>query len=158
MNGNNWNFLGRLLVPTLLLAAATWYWMSLWDARMRDQNLILIQPVVFVIFGCYVLVVIFELRRYRTMLRQGRPTEEIAPRSWYRNKRLHFMAVAGIGVALFPFAGAIPATLFSVLSGMLVLGVRNVLVLVAVPLCTTTLLWAVFVQGFGIRMPLLTLL
>ena len=150
MSAQRWNFVGRLAVPTVLMAAAALYWASLLDARMREENLILIQPVVIFMLGCYVSVLVFEVRRYRKLTAEvgaAAPREGIA-------RELQFIALAVVGAALFWAFGAIPATLAVLAAGMLVLRVRGPVTLIVTSAVTTLLLWAIFVQGFGIRMPL----
>lgn len=148
MENSNLIFAGRLAVPTLMMGVATAYWASLLDARMREQNLILIQPVFFFVALCYVLIVIFEIRRFRSLPRtSGGDLSALAT-------HLQFMAVAIIGAVLFPILGAIPATVAVLGGGMIVLGVRHPVTLCATTVLTIAVLWLVFVVGFGMRMTL----
>ena len=148
MNKRNLEFVGRLAVPTMMMAAATAYWASLLDARMREQNLILIQPVFFFVALCYVLIVIFEIRRFRSVPRAEDGKEFAFAR------HLQFMAVAIGGAVLFPIFGAVPATVALLCGGMLVLGVRNPVTIGVTTVVTTAVLWLVFIQAFGMRMEL----
>lgn len=151
MTRHTWDLLARLAIPTVLMAAAGLYWASLLDARMRDQNLILIQPVVIFLLGCYVLVIGWEIRRHLRLAKDlppaGQGGGDIA-------KQIALIVIAIAGAALFRLLGAIPATLFVLVAGMLALGVRRPLVILLVSALTTSLLWLVFIKAFGMRMPL----
>jgi len=157
-------FIIRLLIPTALMAAGLLYLGSLWDARMREQNLILIQPVVVLMIPFYLAAIFFEYRRYMREMASARTAavdstperdpEESAvqqmPRA-VRNQAI-FMGMAAVSVVGFYVLGAIPATLLMILAGLLILGVRRPIILVGAPLITTLVLWAIFVEMFGIRM------
>ncbi len=50
--------------------------------------------------------------------------------------------------------GAVPATLLSVAGGMFLLRIRRPIQLITIPVVTTAALWLVFIELFGVRMPL----
>lgn len=144
-------FVARLIVPTAVMAASLWYLGSLWDARMRAQNLILIQPVVVAMIPFYLWVIGFEIRRYRAVLRGEDVVQPAVPAN---RDHLKFMALAVATVVLFHFFGAVPATLVALVASLLILRINGPLILIGVPLVTTAVLWLVFIRVFGIRMPL----
>lgn len=155
-------FIVRLIIATALMAAGLLYLGSLWDARMREQNLILIEPVVIIMIPFYLATLWFEYRRYRKGLEKAAPVR--SARETVRNdanlqqnagrNQILFMAVAALSVAGFYLLGAIPATILLIAAGLLVLGERRPLVIVITAAVTTFVLWLVFVELFGIRMPL----
>lgn len=155
-------FVIRLVIATALMAAGLWYLGSLWDARMREQNLILIQPVVLIMIPFYLATLWFEYRRYRKEMAKAVPAEKatktvLADANLQANANRNqflFMGVAALGVAGFYLLGAIPATLLLIVAGLLVLGERRPMVIAITAGVTTFVLWLVFVQLFGIRMPL----
>jgi hypothetical protein len=142
----------RLLIASTMMGLALWYLASLWDARMREQNLILIRPVVLAMIPFYLWVVGYEIGRYRRIVRIGGRDQA----RHGSNEHLAFMAVAVASVVGFYLFGAIPATIATLIAGLLVLGVRQAPILVLLPLAVTLALWLVFAQGFGIRIPLFT--
>jgi hypothetical protein len=144
-------FVVRLIVPTAMMAAALWYLGSLWDARMREQNLILIQPVVIAMIPFYVWVVVFELRRYRTVRAGAGPACGQAPAN---SDHLRFMAICVVSFPLFYLFGAVPATLVALGASLFTLGMRRPIALIGTSVMVTAVLWLVFVELFGIRMPL----
>jgi hypothetical protein len=155
-------FIIRLIIATTLMAAGLWYLGSLWDARMREQNLILIEPVVIIMIPFYLATLWFEYRRYRKELAKAAPVRRAnetvrndanLQKNAERNQIL-FMAVAALSVAGFYLLGAIPATILLIVAGLLVLGERRLLVIAATAAVTTFVLWLVFIELFGIRMPL----
>lgn len=155
-------FIIRLIIPTVLMAVALWYLGSLWDARMREKNLILIQPVVLIMIPFYLATLWYEFRRYRKELKTAKPpltgarTEAVdgnIQENAGRNQLL-FMAVAALSVVAFYLLGGIPATILLIVSGLLVLGERRPTVIAITALATTFVLWLVFIELFGIRMPL----
>jgi len=141
----------RLLLASAMMAAALWYLSSLWNARMRDQNLILIYPVVIAMLPFYLSVVLYEVRRYRRIT-AGSDGLGTPRASSYEH--IGFMVVAAAGVGAFYLFGGIPATVGILAGGLLVLGVRQPLPLILIPPGVTLALWLVFIKGFGIRMPL----
>jgi hypothetical protein len=155
-------FVIRLVIATALMAASLWYLGSLWDARMREQNLILIEPVVLIMIPFYLATIWFEYRRYRKELENAVPvslTGERAKKDANRQdnanrNQIIFMVVAALSVPGFYILGAIPATILLILAGLLVLGERRPLVIAITTAVTTFVLWLVFVELFGIRMPL----
>ncbi len=155
-------FIIRLIIATTLMAAGLWYLGSLWDARMREQNLILIEPVVIIMIPFYLATLWFEYGRYRKELAKAAPVRRAnetvrndanLQKNAERNQIL-FMAVAALSVAGFYLLGAIPATILLIVAGLLVLGERRPLVIAATAAVTTFVLWLVFIELFGIRMPL----
>lgn len=154
-------FIIRIVIATALMAAGLWYLGSLWDARMREQNLILIEPVVLLMIPFYLATLWFEYRRYQKELSEARLRAPVpaAPKSGNetanaeRNQIL-FMVVAAAAVAGFYLLGAIPATILLIVAGLLVLGERRPMVIAITSLVTTFVLWLVFIELFGIRMPL----
>lgn len=155
-------FIIRLFIATALMAAGLCYLGSLWDARMREQNLILIEPVVIIMIPFYLATLWFEYRRYRKEMEalssRTTPVGETGGNANLqenagRNQAL-FMGVAVLGVACFYILGAILATLIVITAGLLALGERRPMIIVITPLATTAVLWLVFIQIFGIRMPL----
>jgi hypothetical protein len=154
-------FIIRLIVPTVLMGVALWYWGSLWDARMREKNLILIQPVVLIMIPFYFATLWYEFRRYRKELATAMSTRTVAAKADDANlqenagrNQFLFMAVAALGVAGFYLLGGIPATILLIVAGLLVLGERRPSVIAVTALVTTFVLWLVFIELFGIRMPL----
>lgn len=150
-----WEFLARLAVPTVLMIVGALYWASLLDARMREQNLILIQPVVVCMLAFYASIIVFEIRRYRRILE--RKHSENSAHGVVEAKQLYFIALAIAGAGAFWAFGAFVASVLILSGGMLLLGVRRPMIIVVVPLLTILVLWFVFVQGFGVRMPLFRL-
>lgn len=157
------DFIVRIIIATVLMGAALWYLDSLWDARMREQNLILIRPVVLVMIPFYFATIFFEVRRYRAELKKvvpavtpaaGRQRDEASTSGNQSLNQAIFMAVAAASVAGFYILGAIPATILLIVSGLLVLGERRPVVIAITASVTTFVLWFVFIQLFGIRMPL----
>lgn len=155
-------FIIRLVIATALMGAALWYLASLWDARMREQNLIMIQPVVLIMIPFYLATIWFEYGRYRKELEKAgavRRADEPAKAdanvqdNATRNQMI-FMAVAALSVVGFYNLGAIPATMLLIIAGLLVLGERRPLVVAITATVTTFVLWLVFIQLFGIRMPM----
>lgn len=142
-------FIMRLLVPTVIVGASLWYLSSVWNARMRDQNLVMIRPVVVTMIPFYFWIVVFEVRRHLGI--GSAPAAAPAPAN---NDHLKLMAIAVLSVALFYLFGAIPATVIVLFASLLGLGVRKPVILAAVPVVTTLVLWLVFIETFGIRMPL----
>ena len=146
------DFVIRLLLASAIMAAAGWYLASLWDARMREQNLILILPVVVAMVPFYLWVLAFEIRRYRQALVDAGEAPAPAEQGGYEH--LYFMGVSIVSVAAFYLFGAVPATIAAMVGGLFLLGVRNPLLLLLLPVGTVLVLWFVFVMGFGIRIPL----
>jgi hypothetical protein len=101
----------------------------------------------------YLWVVVYEIRRYR----QISPRDGDSERKEGDTNDLAFMAVAIASVAAFSFFGAVPATIATLVAGLVVLGVRQASILVLLPPGVTIVLWLVFAQGFGIRVPLFLL-
>lgn len=155
-------FIIRVIIATALMAAGLWYLGSLWDARMREQNLILIQPVVLLMVPFYLATLWFEYRRYRkelenTASQRGTSESAAADANLQENavrNQILFMAVAALSVAGFYILGGIPATILLIVTGLLVLGERRPLVIAITAAVTTFALWFVFIELFGIRMPL----
>lgn len=160
------DFIIRLLIPTALMAAGLWYLGSLWDARMREQNLILIEPVVILMIPFYLGALFYEYRRYVKEVAAARLAAVASSPETRRNEagdgeianatrnQALFLVTAAVSVAGFYILGAIPATILLIVAGLLILGVRKPLPLIVTPLVTTLVLWAVFIEIFGIRMPL----
>lgn len=154
------NFLARLFVATVFMGGALWYLWSLRDAVDRDRNLLLIGPVVLALIPCYLAVLVHEFRRLpeRSTTEAPEPADVAVGEPWVRrirqNRTLHFIALAIVLVPALSLFGAIPVTAGFVLLGLLVLGVRKISLLVLVPAGTTAGLWAAFVLGLGIRIPL----
>jgi hypothetical protein len=156
------DFIIRLAIATALMGAGLWYLGSLWDARMREQNLILIQPVVLIMIPFYLATIWFEYRRYRKELENAAPARLVGERANEdanlqenaNRNQIIFMVIAALSVAGFYILGAIPATILLIVAGLLVLGERRPLVITITAAVTTFVLWLVFVELFGIRMPL----
>lgn len=140
----------RLAMPTAIMGVCLWYLSSLWDARMRQQNLILILPVVIAMLPFYLWIIVFELRRHAAL--GDAPPSEAA--SGGNRDHLAFMAVSLGSVALFYLFGAIPATVVTLVVSLLVLHIRSPRILIAMPCVVIFVLWVVFVAIFGIRIPL----
>lgn len=156
------DFIIRVLIATILMGAAVWYLGSLWDARMRELNLILIEPVVFLMIPFYLGALHFEYRRYQKEIALAKsagamrvtvPDEGDVMPNASRNQVL-FLALAAVSVAAFYIVGALLATVFMILGGMMILGVRRPAPLIITPILTTFILWLVFIKLFEIRMPL----
>lgn len=153
-------FIIRIFIATALMGAGLWYLGSLWDARMREQNLILIEPVVLIMIPFYLATLWFEYRRYRKELEAaGARAHVIAVKNENEaanpeRNQIIFMLVAAASVAGFYVLGAIPATILLIVAGLLVLGERRPTVIAITALATTFVLWLAFIELFGIRMPL----
>jgi hypothetical protein len=117
---------------------------------MREKNLILILPVVVAMVPFYFWVIYFEIQKFRSERSQPSP----APAAAVQHDHIVFMAVSVASVALFYLFGAVPATIISIFLGMFLLRIRRPLLLAAVPVLMTLVLWGIFVEGFGVRMPL----
>jgi hypothetical protein len=154
------DFIIRLLIATVLMGSAAWYLGSLWNARMRDLNLILIEPVTFLMIPFYIGTIYFEYSRYRKQiaLARGASGEQTTGTGDSTRSATHdqvrFLAMAAVSVAAFHILGALLATLFMIVAGMFILGVRRPVPLIVTPIVTIFLLWVVFIQLFNIRMPL----
>jgi ABC-type Fe3+-siderophore transport system permease subunit len=155
------DFIIRVLIATTLMGAGAWYLGSLWNARMRDLNLILIEPVVFLMIPFYLGALHFEYRRYRKQLAAAQgpgPVQvvvdegEMMPNA--TRNQVRFLAMAAISVAAFYIFGALIATVFMIVGGMMILGVRRPVPLIVTPIVTTFFLWLVFIELFDIHMPL----
>ena len=155
------DFIVRVVIATALMIAAAWYLASLWNARMRELNLILIEPVVILMVPFYLGTLNFEYRRYRKELAAalastrgpdsgGQSELENAGRN-----QVFFLALAAVSVAAFYTLGGLIATVFMIVGGMMILGVRKPMPLIITPVVTTFFLWLVFIKIFSIRMPLL---
>lgn len=153
-------FFIRIFIATALMGASLWYLGSLWDARMREQNLILIEPVVLIMIPFYLATLWYEYRRYRKELVAAGAKVHVAvvksenDAANPERNQIIFMGVAAASVAGFYVLGAIPATIILIVAGLLVLGERRPKVIVITAAVTTFVLWLVFIELFGIRMPL----
>lgn len=154
-------FIIRVLIATVLMGAGAWYLGSLWNARMRELNLILIEPVVFLMVPFYLGTVHFEYRRYRKELAMAHGTGlgpvvaddgDLMPNA--SRNQVRFLVLAAVSVAAFYIFGALLATVFMIVGGMMILGVRRPAPLIITPIVTTFLLWLVFIKLFDIHMPL----
>lgn len=155
------DFIVRALIATVLMGAGAWYLGSLWNARMRDLNLILIEPVVYLMIPFYLGTLHFEYRRYRKLLAAADGREvvpavadegELMPNA--TRNQVRFLAMAAVSVAAFYIFGALIATVFMIVGGMMILGVRRPVPLIVTPVVTTFFLWLVFIELFDIHMPL----
>lgn len=156
------DFIVRVLIATVLMGAGAWYLASLWNARMRELNLILIEPVVFLMVPFYLGALHFEYRRYRAALAVAHDARrgpdpvaqdgDIMPNASRNQAR--FLAMAAVSVVAFYVFGALLATVFMILGGMMILGVRRPVPLIVTPIVTTFVLWLVFIELFDIHMPL----
>lgn len=117
---------------------------------MREQNLILILPIVIAMLPFWLWIIVFELRRHAA-LGDAPPPEDAGGGN---RDHLSFMAVAVVSVALFYLFGAIPATVVTLVASLLVLHIRSPRILIGMPCVVIVVLWLVFVEIFGIRIPL----
>jgi hypothetical protein len=150
-SGNRTELVMRLAVPTAIMLASLWYLGSLWDARMRAQNLILVRPVVVAMIPFYLWIVVWEIRRHVAL-----PAGQAAapPATASIRDQVAFMGASVVSVPLFYVFGAVPATAVLLVASLWILRFRKPLVLILVPVLTSLLLWLIFVQVFGIRIPL----
>lgn len=150
-SANRTELVMRLAVPTAIMLASLWYLGSLWDVRMRAQNLILVRPVVVAMLPFYLWVIVWEIRRHSVL-----PAAQAAgiPAAVNARDQVAFMSVSVISVPLFYLVGAVPATAALLVVSMWILRFRRPVVLFLVPVLTSVSLWLIFIQVFGIRMPL----
>lgn len=150
-SGNRTELVMRLAVPTAIMLASLWYLGSLWDVRMRAQNLILVRPVVVAMLPFYLWIIVWEIRRHSVLP----AAQEVGiPAAVNARDQVAFMSVSVVSVPLFYLFGAVPATAVLLVVSMWILRFRRPVVLIVAPVLTSLLLWLIFVQVFGIRMPL----
>lgn len=143
---------GELLVPALLLGYATDYYMEVRALPRPETNLLLIEPVYFILLACFVL---FAAGRVRAALgSDSQSTSDEYPEagrlfSW---KSLAFVVMTVVYVVLMPILGFVVTTILYIALLSLVLGVRSLAALSVTPLIIVVMLY--LGMEWWLRLPL----
>lgn len=143
---------GELLVPALLLTYATDYYLEVRALPQPETNLLLIEPVYFILLGCFVLFSAGRVRATFGSDRQSTLDEFPDAGRLFSWKSLTFVAITVTYAVLMPVLGFVVTSLFYIVSLSLFLGVRSVAALSLMPLITVTLLYVG--MEWWLRLPL----
>ena len=138
----------RIGIPFILLVMAFAYFLEV--RGQRDQDLMLIKPVFYLLVVLFIINAITDLL---DILRKKDSEEAGVKEKESLKKILSFAAITVALVAALPYAGfLISATLF-IFVALLMSKVENKLILYAMPLCTPLVLYVIFEYAFGVELP-----
>lgn len=144
---------GELLVPALLLGYATHYYLEVRALPRPETNLLLIEPVYFILLTCCLL---FGASRLRVMfIAARRESRETTP----RGERLDLIkSAAFVGMTLgyaviMPIMGFVVTTLLYIVLLSLALGVRSLRTLAVTPPVVVGLLYLGMERWLNLPLP-----
>lgn len=144
---------GELLVPALLLGYATHYYLEVRALPRPDTNLLLIEPVYFILLVCCLLFAAGRLRAVFGAV-SDESVEEVPHGGgldiW---KSAAFVAMTLGYVVLMPIIGFVVMTLLYIVLLSLSLGVRSVAVLSVTPPVVVGLLYFGMEQWLNLPLP-----
>lgn len=150
-------FAGEMIVPVLLCAYGTNYYISVTRLPQPDTNLLLVGPVYWVMILCSV---IFAGIKLRETLRQttGQTLEDDSLDSsdgdkMQVGKAVSFIVLTIAYAVLLPIVGFASTSLVYVFLMLLALGVRSLPALVLIPIVFAGSLWAAMELFLNLRMP-----
>ena len=140
---------GEMVVPAVLLAYATHYYVGVARLPRPETNLLLIGPVYWMLLAAAVAFVAF---RARDILRRGEAASgERQPIDWFKSTA--FVVLTGLCIWAIPVLGFVVTTLAYTLLLLLALGVRSVPVLVLTPVLLVGVLWVGMEYYLNLRLP-----
>lgn len=140
---------GEMIVPAVLLAYATQYYVSVARLPRPETNLLLIGPVYWLLLAA---AVVFVALRARDILRRGETSgAERQPLDWF--KSVAFVVLTGLCIWAIPVFGFVVTTLAYTLLMLLALGVRSPAVLVLTPAILIGVLWLGMEYYLNLRLP-----
>lgn len=143
---------GALIVPALLLGYATSYYLEVRALPRPETNLLLIEPVYFILLGCSVLFVIGRVRAAFRPVPDTTPDEAAEGGRLYSRKSLAFVAMTVVYVVLMPVLGFVVTSTSYIVFLSLVLGVRSLPALTVTPLMIVVMLY--LGMEWWLRLPL----
>lgn len=149
-------FLKKMIIPTIILAWATFYLLEV--LQYPPKNYLFIKPIYFVLLAFYVLNAVLDYLECRKD--KSEKTEKVP----FKQAVNEFVHSDGMKIVEVFAAVIVAALLFNVLGffivvpiflfGMLfIAGERKVWILIAVPIVVTGLLYLLFGVGLQIRLP-----
>jgi hypothetical protein len=144
---------GELLVPTLLLGYATHYYLEVRALPRPETNLLLIEPVYFILLVC---CLVFGVGRFRVVFgAASRDSAEEAPHGGGLDLRKSAaFVIMTLGYAVFmPLIGFVVMTLLYIVLLSLALGVRSIAVLAVTPPVVVGLLYLGMERWLNLPLP-----
>ena len=140
---------GEMVVPTLLLAYATHYYLGVASLPRPETNLLLIGPVYCMLLAA---AVAFVALRARDILRRGEAAEG-ARQPIDLWKAGSFVVLTGLCIWAIPVVGFVVTTAAYTFLLLLALGVRSIPVLVLTPTLLVAVLWVGMEHYLNLRLP-----
>ncbi len=132
---------GELLVPALLLGYATHYYLEVRALPRPETNLLLIEPVYFILLGCCLLFGIGRiLVAFRATQHEDLGTEQVGGRLDFW-KSASFVGLTLLYAVLIPVVGFVVITIIYIVLLSLTLGVRSLAALTITPVAVVALLY-----------------
>jgi phosphatidylglycerophosphate synthase len=138
----------RIGIPFLLLVMAWAYFLEV--RGQRDQDLLLIKPVFYLLVVLFIINAITDLRDI--LRKRNEEAVQVSEKESLKTI-LSFAALTVVLVAALPYAGFLIASTLFIFVALSMSKVENKLILFAMPVCVSVGLYLIFEYAFGVELP-----
>jgi cell division protein FtsW (lipid II flippase) len=139
----------RIGIPFLLLVMALAYFLEV--RGQRDQDLMLIKPVFYLLVVLFIINAITDLR---DILRKKNNEAVQTGEKESLKKILSFAALTVALIVALPYMGFLVSAMLFIFAALLMSRVENKLILYAMPICVPLVLYVIFEYAFGVELPI----